>query len=281
MKIQWPQVFVFPLRRPSILVKLWLLHLLPFVALIPLLISGSLTAVGTLIAAHERAFMGPLAALGAGTMLAYLFFVTCAMITGLYPIGYLRDTVREVASGDCKAPLPMKNWPRRCLTGFYQLLLVYPVLILATLPAGLAVTLVAWLGGPALLKAVGSSGWLSLLTSVTLLATYVFTLGLFLVLLTGTFLRLSQTLNPLRALNPVAIFRDLVRGWKDYLILNLICLALYFFLVTVSTVVVLALPFMVSGPLLLVPGVLLGLFQNYLLLAAGQASGQYVRHYCR
>lgn len=281
MNIQWSQVFLFPLRRPAILVQLWLLHLVPFLAIIPLAISGSLTAVGALIASHEKAFMAPLAALGAGTVLAYLFFAICALVTGLYPLGYLRDTMRAVATRDCNAPLPMGSWWRRCLTGLYMVLIMHSCMLLAMLPVGLALALVTGLGGQELAKTIGNSGLLTSATILTVLAAYALSLGLFMLLVTGAYLRVSQTFNPLRVLNPLGICGDLLRGWKDYLVLNLGCLALYFFFVAVSTIVILAAPFLVSGPLLLVPGILVGLAQNYLLLAAGQAGGQYVQHYCR
>ncbi len=52
--MQWKEIFVFPFRRPSILIKLWLLHLTPMLALIPLFISGAVTMLGGALSAYRH-----------------------------------------------------------------------------------------------------------------------------------------------------------------------------------------------------------------------------------
>ena len=105
--------------------------------------------------------------------------------------------------------------------------------------------------------------------------------GVVTVVLSGVFLRLTRSLNPLHALNPLALMRDLGRGWKEFFLLQVGCMGLYWGFCAVSLGVTIAAPFMVTGPLLLVPGVMIGLGQNYLMLAAANACGQYSRLYVR
>lgn len=259
------------------MIQLWLLHLLPFLAIIPLFISGAVTVLGVAVAGHKPlpVLQGLAAALGAGTALAYLFFMLVALMCGSYPLGYLLEVAGAVSRGEeLDSPLPLGRWLVRPAKGLYVMVLIEVVVLALLFPALFAVAALAHLFsevgtlGAALFTVGGLAGAIVLVAGLT-------------VVLSGVLLRLTRSLNPLQALNPLALLRDLGRGWKQFFLLQVGCIGLYWGFCAVSLGVMIAAPFMVAGPLLMVPGILVGLGQNYLMLAAANACGQYSRLYVR
>ena len=80
--MNWRELFSFPFRRPSILLKLWLIHLAPMLALIPFVVSGAITMLGGAVNAYRHSpgvLDGAVAAMGLGTAICYLFFIAVAI----------------------------------------------------------------------------------------------------------------------------------------------------------------------------------------------------------
>jgi len=276
--MQWKEVFVFPLRRPGILLKLWVMHLLPLLAMIPFFLSGALTMVGAAVASERHNLDVAVAALGAGTLATYVVFVAVALFCGLYPLGYLLETARAVAAGECEKPLPLGRWLPRCAKGLYGLLLTYPAAILGMMLPG-----AVFLTGAAGLTYLGQ-GHSDLQSALGVLGMVAFAMVTVVVLpmsICGLWMRLVRSLNPFYALNPVGVWADFWRGWKDYLAMLATSICIYLVFCSLTLVLMLAAPFFLGGPLLLIPGILVGLAQNYFLLATANAGGQYARLYLR
>lgn len=275
MKIRWGEVFAFPFRSPWVLLQLWLLHWLPLLALIPLVFTGVLTMAGAALTTQHQFFKWPTLALGLSTFGAYGLFVTTAVFVGCYPLGYMLEVVQSVAQAADK-PLPLGRWLPRALKGFYFTLLC----ILSWLPLMLGLGAVG--AGTTILSTHAQLGP-AIPIAVLLLIAFVSVLLGFAALLYhgGVFLRLTRTLNPLDALNPIAILSDIGRGWLDYLVSHGIMFGLVVFLIAFQLGVHFVAVFTGMGPFVLLPGLIVGLMGNYCVLAAAQASGQYVRHYVR
>lgn len=262
MFMQWGQVFAFPFRRPTVMFQLWLLHLLPIVAMIPFFISGALTFVTALVTEQHQALRGATLAMGVGTLLAYLFFVAVALFVGLYPLGYLVEVASSVAHQHESKPLPMGRWLVRAAKGLYAVLIVYAGAALPSLP----VLLVFEPSGHPMLRILlfGAVmiGWIVALSFLPI--------------------RLAHSLNPFSALNPLGILGDLRRGWLDYLVMMVGCTALYcVFVASYMATFILAPFFLGAGPVLMLLSVFFGMAQSYFLLVCAQAAGQFARLYSR
>lgn len=269
MSIQWGQVFAFPLRRPKVLLQLWLLHLLPILAIIPVFISGALTMFAALASAHSKvdALGVATAAMGLGTGLAYFVFGLVALFVAFYPLGYLIEVARSVAHQGETIPLPLGRWMVRSLKGIYSLLMIYASVFLCFFPPMLAFVFCLnprdphpYLGGLAIVTA-----WILMFVGFTLLP-----------------MRLAHSLNPLVALNPLSILGALRRGWLDYLVMMFTCTAFYFaFMVAYVATFMVAPFFLGASPIFWVLAVLFGMAQVYFILACAQAAGQFARLHCR
>ena len=272
--MHWREVFAFPLRSPAVLVKLWLLHLVPLVALVPVFLSGMLTVIGAAIASSRDSLPGAVVALGAGTLLAYLLFGATAVFCGLYPLGYLLEVAHQVAVGECPKPPPLGRWMARFSKGLYGVFLLYPAMALCVAPIFLVF--------PGTVGTYHPDPGASQFLPVVLLLLLSLVVGFWMcICLNGICLRLTRSLNPFYALNPVGILADLWRDCKDYVLMVFACSGIFFAFATASWCVLLAAPFVLSGPLLLIPAVAFGLAQNYFLLAMANAAGQYSRLYLK
>ena len=275
MKIRWGEVFAFPVRSPWVLLQLWLLQWLIPLAAIPLVLSGVLTVAAGVLTTQHQFFKWPTMALGLSTFAAYGFFLATALYIGFYPFGYMLEVMQSVSQG-ADRPLPLGRWLARAGKGFY-----YSVLcIVSSTPPYLLLTVAA--GGGVLLCQRAQLG--QAVPLVVLAFSLVIGLLLTLALLLyqgGVFLRLARSLNPLYVLNPVAVLADIGRGWLDYLVSHAFMFGLVLFLVFFQIAVQLAAVFTGLGPFVLLPGLVIGLVGNYCVLAAAQASGQYVRHFVR
>lgn len=275
MKIRWGEVFAFPVRSPWVLLQLWLLHWLPLLAVLPLLFTGALTVAAGALTTQHQIFKWPTLALGLSTFGAYLFFVTTALFVGFYPVGYMLELMKSVSQGGDR-PLPLGRWLPRAGKGFYYGLLC----VLGCIPPYLVLTLAA--GGGVLLCQRAQFGPAVSLVMLGLGVVVALLVGLALLLYQGgVFLRLARSLNPFYVLNPVAVLADIGRGWLDYLVSHAFMFGLVIFLIFLQITVQLAAVFTGLGPFVLLPGLILGLVGNYCVLAAAQASGQYVRHFVR
>lgn len=287
--MQWKEIFVFPFRRPSILIKLWLLHLTPMLALIPLFISGAVTMLGGALSAYRHSpgdapnlLDSAVTAMGAGTFVCYLFFIAVALFCGMYPFGYLLDVARSVAQENPPQPLPLGRWAARFAKGIYGFLLFYPALLLMVLPLTVVIGGLSWsvvaCAAPLLRQHEGVVLVLALGAEV---CGVVAMAALMMFTIMGTWLRLGRSLNPFWVLNPFGIIGDFLRGWKDYIAMMVLCLSAYLLLWTATMTLMLVAPFFLGGPLILLPSLFLGIAQNYFLLASAHAGGQYARLYLR
>lgn len=275
MKIRWGEVFAFPVRSPWVLLQLWLLHWLPLLAILPLLLTGVLTMAAGALTTQHQIFKWPTLALGLSTFGAYLFFVATALFVGFYPVGYMLELMQSVSQGGDR-PLPLGRWLPRAGKGFYYCLLC----IVSSIPPYLVLSLAV--GGGVLLCQRAQLGQAVPLVVLAFGVGIALFLGLALLLYQGgVFLRLARSLNPLYVLNPVAVLADIGRGWLDYLVSHAFMFGLVLFLVFFQIAVQLAAVFTGLGPFVLLPGLVIGLVGNYCVLAAAQASGQYVRHFVR
>ena len=201
-----------------------------------------------------------------------------ALFCGLYPLGYLLEVAQAVVGGECDKPLPLGRWLLRWAKGFYGTLLFYPAALLSMfLPCGVLLSIEGGLG----YLAQGHTELLSALGILGLLGWAAVLVFLLPVSICGLWMRLARSLNPFYAINPLGILGDFCRGWKDYLAMMVGCTCLYLVFCAVSLVLMVAAPFFLGGPLLLLPGILIGLAQNYFLLATANAGGQYARLYLR